>query len=311
MDCDSLTATTALGVGVNGNPTGQVTLDFNVASEIGVFRGVGPNDQFNCLAPADNPNGMTVNVPNLPAGGTAASIDRTVPSWGSTLPLAPGIGGGTAPCMIRIGYQSVNLDTTSDKFFFLALPQDASNTPPPIRTATTVPNPNLPITAPVRTPPTTPTTAPATAPAESSPTTSGPNHSATASDGSSPATAAGNPLSPTTSTVAAHSTGSSATGPGTTGTGTTKAGGAVGARGAGSASSAQDGRSTESVSSPTTVQLAAASTSARTTNSEAYWYLLAGAAICALGVAAAELRNSGGGRDGLARRDASRRGAGS
>jgi len=119
-DCDSLTATTALGVSVNGNPSGQVTLNFNVASEIGVFRGVGPNDQFNCLAPADNPNNATVNL-GTDTTGTPAAIDPTVPSWGAS--TVGNSGGGTAPCEIRIGYSSVNLSTTADKFFPLALPQ--------------------------------------------------------------------------------------------------------------------------------------------------------------------------------------------
>jgi len=123
-DCDSLTATAGIVIGTGaGLPAGEVQLNNNpVTDPVGVFRGIGPNDQFNCLAPADSPQASTVNLQGA-TGVTPAAIDPTVPSWGSPLPLNPGIGGGSAPCTIRIGYSSVNLSTTADKFFPLALPQ--------------------------------------------------------------------------------------------------------------------------------------------------------------------------------------------
>ena len=123
-DCDPLTTSPAIGTGTNGNPTGQFTFGGSEGDQIDVFRGLSPNDQFNCLAPADNPNGIAVDVPNLPAGGEAASIDPTVPSWGANTVGAAG--GGTTPCTVRISYSLTSLSTASDKFFPLALPQDAT-----------------------------------------------------------------------------------------------------------------------------------------------------------------------------------------
>jgi hypothetical protein len=118
LDCDALTSTAVLQVGVNGNPAGQVTLNFNTATAVGAFRGVGPNDQFNCLATADNPNGTTVTE----SGSSPAGIDPTVPSWGSSTVGAQG--GGTTPCNIRVGYSGTTLSATADRFFPLNLPQN-------------------------------------------------------------------------------------------------------------------------------------------------------------------------------------------
>jgi len=104
-----------------------------------------------------------------------------------------------------------------------------------------------------------------------------------------------------TTSTSAHGTTSTARTTSTTSTtlcaaGTTKAGGvagAAGSKGTGSAyasSAYAVGPSAGAAVSPTTVQLASAPTSSNTTNSQAYWYLLVGAAVCAVGVGAVEFR---------------------
>jgi hypothetical protein len=121
-DCDSLTESALIAVGVQGNPDGQFTLGNSTTEEYVIFRGQSPNDQFNCLAPADNPNGDAVNLDGE-AGTTPAPIDPTVPSWGANTVGANG--GGTAPCQVRIAYNPTLFSASGDKFFPLALPQVA------------------------------------------------------------------------------------------------------------------------------------------------------------------------------------------
>jgi hypothetical protein len=132
LDCDNLTASSGDAIGGNGN------IDFpgsNKNFQVQTFRGVSPSDEFNCLAPNDNPNGTSVNVPN--ATGAVAAIDPTVPSWGAS--TVGSAGGGTAPCTIRVAYSNVDKDTASDKEIALALPQNgtASGAVPGAPTAVT------------------------------------------------------------------------------------------------------------------------------------------------------------------------------
>jgi hypothetical protein len=125
-DCDSLAATGSFPVGAQGVGPGNIKYtSTELIGTLGVFRGVSPSDTFNCLAPNDDPNGTTVNDP----GPNAASIDPTVPSYGSTLPLSSA-GGSSSPCTIRIGYSPVNLDTSSDKFIPYVLSQGPATATP-------------------------------------------------------------------------------------------------------------------------------------------------------------------------------------
>lgn len=72
--------------------------------------------------------------------------------------------------------------------------------------------------------------------------------------------------------------------------GTTAAGGAGISGAAGSNGAGYGGAPGEIAGSPTTVPLVAAPASSTATNSQSYWYLLVGAAVCAVGVGAVELR---------------------
>ncbi len=164
VDCDTGTATGGLPVGSNVDTGGQFSnlnsIEFfadQAAQGYGsafLFRGESPNDQFNCLAPGDNPNSTSVNVPNAQASapttpaipGAAsesqynsstlayplATIDPTVPSWGASTVGANG--GGTAPCQIRIAYSDQTVDKTSDVEIPFVIPTNGvpiATTPPP------------------------------------------------------------------------------------------------------------------------------------------------------------------------------------
>ena len=104
LDCDSGATPSAIV------PSAAGTVDFNGATNsnnyaIGVFRGVGPSDLFNCLAPGDNPTLTTTAYGN-------DTIDTTVPSYGQT---------GSAPCQIRLAYATTGAAAPSDQFLPLAL----------------------------------------------------------------------------------------------------------------------------------------------------------------------------------------------
>jgi hypothetical protein len=156
QDCDDETATGFVGVGVNPAtgaelPSGDFSLVGGPAADnfsftVGLFRGVGPSDFFNCLAPNDNPTSTSVTVPNANANlanpaatlpffvgdwnsstqpyGVAA-IDPTVPSWGTNLPGADGVTASPTPCMVRVAYTNTTKDLTSDHEFPITLSQDA------------------------------------------------------------------------------------------------------------------------------------------------------------------------------------------
>ena len=111
-DCDPLTTVGAPG-GVSPAADGEVQLGAII------FRGVGPNDWFNCLAPQDNPNGTTVNNPGNDS--SPAAIDPTVPSWGAT--TVPVSGGGPAPCQERVTYNPGVLQVATDKYFPVEIPE--------------------------------------------------------------------------------------------------------------------------------------------------------------------------------------------
>jgi hypothetical protein len=131
-DCDPLTETAGFPTGSQHTAPGAFT--FNGANpnlRIVVFRGLSPNNQFNCLAPGDNPNSTSVTVSNASDSTQVAQINPALPSWGaSTVGLA---GGGKAGCQIRITYTPDTPDITYDKFITLSLPQNgtAAVTPPP------------------------------------------------------------------------------------------------------------------------------------------------------------------------------------
>ena len=130
MDCDALTSSSPEVPGTEGWPSGQVEFSWTGVGQAGpaIFHGIGPNDQFNCLNDQDNPAATSVNNSGA---GPGPAIDPTSPSWGSTQPLVPGIGGGAAPCQVRVGYSSVNLDVSSDKYFPVDIPNPAAIPPPP------------------------------------------------------------------------------------------------------------------------------------------------------------------------------------
>jgi hypothetical protein len=150
IDCDAETATSQLAVGLNDNtgaeiPNGGIVFPLgDPDAAIVLFRGKGPNDQFNCLAPNDDPSATQVSVPNAGPNATLAPIDPNVPSWGSNLPLVAGVGGGTAPCQIRVAYSNTSEDTSSDHEFPIVLAQDAVTGPP-----TSVPESPLTVALPI------------------------------------------------------------------------------------------------------------------------------------------------------------------
>jgi hypothetical protein len=145
LDCDNGTGSASFPVGQEGLGSGNIEFFTNQSGyDLPVFRGMSPNDQFNCLAPGDDPNSTAANVPNLPAGGTAPTIDPTVPSWGASTVGANG--GGTAPCTIRVAYSNVDVSTTSDKYIPFTLAQDATVATGP---GTTVPESPLNIALPI------------------------------------------------------------------------------------------------------------------------------------------------------------------
>jgi hypothetical protein len=86
-----------------------------------IFHGEDLNDEdWNCLAPGDNPDGTTTAVGDLP-------IDSALPSYGaSTVGTA---GGSTAPCQLRIGD---TLSYTSNDIFIPVTNLDGSETPPAV-----------------------------------------------------------------------------------------------------------------------------------------------------------------------------------
>jgi hypothetical protein len=109
-DCDPKTETSGVGVSTTGGfqmlPTSGNTIQH-------LFRGQGPNDGFNCLAPDDDPNGTVTS------DGGHDAIDNTAPAWGSTQG-GNAFGGGTAGCQLRIAYQLTNLQST-DRFIQLSI----------------------------------------------------------------------------------------------------------------------------------------------------------------------------------------------
>jgi hypothetical protein len=125
IDCDPVTSTAGALVDSAGD------FSFNGANlnyQVEVFRGVGPDDQFNCLAPGDDPDARQVTTPDPQDAADVASIDPNVPSWGSSTVGAAG--GGTADCRIRITYSPV-LAETSDQFINLELQAGGAPVNPP------------------------------------------------------------------------------------------------------------------------------------------------------------------------------------
>jgi hypothetical protein len=127
LDCDNLTATSAFPAGSDGAKPGQIILNgADPNYQIGVFRGESPNDQFNCLAPGDNPNASSVTVSNPADSTQVAPIDPTKPSWGAST-YNKSVGGGTTPCQIRVAYSDTVADSSSDKYITLSLPQNGTS----------------------------------------------------------------------------------------------------------------------------------------------------------------------------------------
>jgi hypothetical protein len=138
-DCDDLTQTPGFAAGTDHASPGQVLFDANWDNSpsdgnftIGVFQGMGPNDQFNCLGPSDDPTSSTVTVSNPSAATSPAAIDPNVPSWGGSTVYTVGEGGpggGTAPCQIRLTTTPTTFSSTDQD---LAIKFAAvSSTPPP------------------------------------------------------------------------------------------------------------------------------------------------------------------------------------
>jgi hypothetical protein len=84
-----------------------------------VFHGEDLNDEdWNCLAKGDDPNGTTTAVGNLP-------IDNTLPSYGASTVGAAG--GSTAPCQLRIG---ITQTYTAQDIYIPVTNLDGALTPP-------------------------------------------------------------------------------------------------------------------------------------------------------------------------------------
>ena len=108
IDCDNGTETSA----TQANASGDIKfMGSNASLRVGVFRGISPQDQFNCLAAGDNPNATTT-----PSGET---VDPAAPSWGSS--TVGSSGGGTAGCQIRVTYTPTDF-SSSDQDISLVLP---------------------------------------------------------------------------------------------------------------------------------------------------------------------------------------------
>jgi hypothetical protein len=88
-----------------------------------VWHGSASNDlifgeqQFNCLAPDDNPSSTVTKAGNEP-------IDPNEPTWGASAGAGPG-GGGSAPCQIRVTNSLSTFQSTD-----LADNYDIPTTPP-------------------------------------------------------------------------------------------------------------------------------------------------------------------------------------
>jgi hypothetical protein len=118
INCDLATSPAAQSANSSGNVTFAAT---NINNKIGVYRGQGPTDNFNCLAPQDIPAGTPQNPDGsytLPSTTTATAngepIDPSVPSWTN--------------CQLRMS--SNNSASTSDQAFLtLSIPDTPSQTP--------------------------------------------------------------------------------------------------------------------------------------------------------------------------------------
>jgi hypothetical protein len=127
-DCAAFSSGVNTGAGT-GPGTGSATFGGNPEAanpppqSFLVWHGSAANDmifgeqQFNCLAPDDDPGSTVTKAGNEP-------IDPNEPAWGASAGPSPG-GGGTAPCQIRISNSLSNFQSTD-----LADNYDIPTTPP-------------------------------------------------------------------------------------------------------------------------------------------------------------------------------------
>jgi hypothetical protein len=123
-DCDLGTQTAAAIV----SATGTVQFGSSITGlTLDVFRGVSPSDDFNCLAPVDDPNGPAAAVTNAADQADVARIDANVPSWGGdSVGLSDG---GFSACTIRVAYEPGTYEPT-DQFVSINLAQNGTPAPP-------------------------------------------------------------------------------------------------------------------------------------------------------------------------------------
>jgi hypothetical protein len=124
-DCDLQTTAS-----VTASASGAIDFDPAVPGEtIDVFRGVGPGDVFNCIAPIDDPNSTMAEVPNAADPADVAHIDPAIPSWGGD---SVGLNnGGFSPCTIRVAYEQDTYEP-ADQFVSIDLAQDGTPAAPSV-----------------------------------------------------------------------------------------------------------------------------------------------------------------------------------